>query len=36
MLLALRLHGGETFAETVKRLGTLPFQEALYVVDQAA
>ena len=34
--LALRLHGGETFAETVKRLGTLPFQEALYVVDQAA
>ncbi len=34
--LALRLHEGETFAETVKRLGTLPFQEALYVVDQAA
>ncbi|MEE3018958.1 MAG: nitrite/sulfite reductase [Pseudomonadota bacterium] len=34
--LALRLHGGETFAETVKRLGTLSFQEALYVVDQAA
>jgi len=34
--LALRLHRGETFAETVKRLGTVPFQEALYVVDQAA
>jgi len=34
--LALRLHDGETFAETVKRLGTVPFQEALYVVDQAA
>jgi len=34
--LGLRLHGRETFAETVKRLGTLPFQEALYVVDQAA
>ena len=34
--LALRLHEGETFAETVKRLGTVPFQEALYVVDQAA
>ena len=34
--LSLRLHGGETFAETVKRLGTVPFQEALYVVDQAA
>ena len=31
--LALRLHEGETFAETVKRLGTVPFQEALYVVD---
>jgi len=34
--LALRLHDGEIFAETVKRLGTAPFQEALYVVDQAA
>ena len=34
--LALRLHDGEIFAETVKRLGTVPFQEALYVVDQAA
>jgi len=34
--LTLRLHEGETFAETVKRLGTVPFQEALYVVDQAA
>ena len=34
--LALRLHGRETFAETVRRLGTVPFQEALYVVDQAA
>ena len=34
--LALRLHGREPFAETVKRLGTVPFQEALYVVDQAA
>ena len=34
--LALRLHEGEIFAETVKRLGTVPFQEALYVVDQAA
>ena len=34
--LALRLHDGETFAETVKRLGTVPFKEALYVVDQAA
>jgi len=34
--LALRLQEGEIFAETVKRLGTLPFQEALYVIDQAA
>lgn len=34
--LALRLHEREIFAETVKRLGTVPFQEALYVVDQAA
>ena len=34
--LALRLHEGEIFAETLKRLGTVPFQEALYVVDQAA
>jgi sulfite reductase (NADPH) hemoprotein beta-component len=34
--LALRLHEGEIFAEAVKRLGTVPFQEALYVVDQAA
>lgn len=34
--LALRLSGDETFAATVKRLGTVPFQEALYVVDQAA
>jgi sulfite reductase (NADPH) hemoprotein beta-component len=34
--LALRLHEGEIFAETVRRLGTVPFQEALYVVDQAA
>ena len=34
--LALRLHEGEIFAETVKRLGTGPFQEALYVIDQAA
>ncbi len=34
--LALRLHEGEIFAGTVKRLGTVPFQEALYVVDQAA
>ena len=34
--LALRLYEGEIFAETVKRLGTVPFQEALYVVDQAA
>ena len=34
--LALRLSGDETFAAAVKRLGTLPFQEALYVVDQAA
>jgi sulfite reductase (NADPH) hemoprotein beta-component len=34
--LSLRLHEGEIFAETVKRLGTVPFQEALYVVDQAA
>jgi sulfite reductase (NADPH) hemoprotein beta-component len=34
--LALRIHKEETFAETVKRLGTVPFQEALYVVDQAA
>jgi len=34
--LALRLHEGEIFAETVKRLGTVPFQEALYVIDQAA
>lgn len=34
--LALRLHEGEIFAETMKRLGTVPFQEALYVIDQAA
>ena len=34
--LALRLHEREIFADTVKRLGTVPFQEALYVVDQAA
>ena len=34
--LTLRLHEGEIFAETVRRLGTVPFQEALYVVDQAA
>ena len=34
--LALRLSGDETFAAAVKRLGTVPFQEALYVVDQAA
>jgi len=34
--LALRLNEGEIFAETLKRLGTAPFQEALYVVDQAA
>ena len=34
--LVLRLQEGEIFAETVKRLGTLPFQEALYVIDQAA
>ena len=34
--LALRLDEGEIFAETVKRLGTVPFQEALYVIDQAA
>jgi sulfite reductase (NADPH) hemoprotein beta-component len=34
--LALRLHEREIFAETLKRLGTVPFQEALYVVDQAA
>ena len=34
--LALRLNEEEIFAETVKRLGTAPFQEALYVVDQAA
>ncbi|REJ60803.1 MAG: nitrite/sulfite reductase, partial [Proteobacteria bacterium] len=32
--LALRLSGDETFAAAVKRLGTVPFQEALYVVDQ--
>ena len=34
--LALRLSEDETFVGAVKRLGTLPFQEALYVVDQAA
>ena len=34
--LALRLHEREIFAETVKRLGTEPFKEALYVIDQAA
>ena len=34
--LVLRLQEGEIFAETVKRLGTLPFQEALYAIDQAA
>ncbi len=34
--LALRLSEDETFVAAVKRLGTVPFQEALYVVDQAA
>ena len=34
--LALRLSQDETFGAAVKRLGTVPFQEALYVVDQAA
>ena len=34
--LALRLSEEETFVAAVKRLGTVPFQEALYVVDQAA
>lgn len=34
--LALRLSEDETFVAAVKRLGTAPFQEALYVVDQAA
>ena len=34
--LALRLHDREIFVETVKRLGTEPFKEALYVIDQAA
>ena len=34
--LALRLNEDESFVAAVKRLGTLPFQEALYVVDQAA
>ena len=31
-----RLSTEETFAQAIKRLGTRPFQEALYVVDQAA
>jgi sulfite reductase (NADPH) hemoprotein beta-component len=31
-----RLSNEEPFAQAVKRLGTRPFQEALYVVDQAA
>ena len=34
--LELRSDEHETFAGAVKRLGTGPFQEALYVVDQAA
>ncbi len=34
--LSLRLNKDETFLAAVKRLGTIPFQEALYVVDQAA
>ena len=34
--LALRLNEDETFVAAVKRLGTVPFQEALYVIDQAA
>ena len=34
--LDLRSDEHETFAGAVKRLGTDPFQEALYVVDQAA
>jgi len=34
--LDLRSDEHETFAGAVKRLGTGPFQEALYVVDQAA
>ncbi len=31
-----RLSTEETFAQAIKRLGTRPFQEALYVIDQAA
>lgn len=34
--LALRVSDDETFAAAVKRLGIEPFQEVLYVVDQAA
>lgn len=34
--LALRVSDEETFAAAVKRLGIEPFQEVLYVVDQAA
>ena len=34
--LVLRIDEHETFASSVRRLGTGPFQEALYVVDQAA
>ena len=34
--LALRQSKDGTFVAAVKRLGTVPFQEALYVVDQAA
>lgn len=34
--LAIRIDPNETFADAVNRLGTEPFQEALYVVDQAA
>lgn len=34
--LTLRSNEGESFVAAVRRLGTVPFQEALYVVDQAA
>lgn len=34
--LALRVDPSEAFVSTVQRLGTTPFQEALYAVDKAA
>ncbi len=34
--LAVRIDQSEAFVSTVERLGTIPFQEALYVIDKTA